>query len=154
MYNIVISLKSKFATIAAARVVMVSIFVEVFFSMCFLFVYTHTGGYSFDEISSSNSVGWLLFSLPPIALFFGIYALFEAKRAPFDHSEAESELVAGHLVEFGGRLLFFFYICEYLHTFFCMFLVNVLILGGVDGISYLSLTMFATDVWSSFEVFF
>jgi NADH-quinone oxidoreductase subunit H len=112
MYNIVVSVKSKFATIASVRILLISIFVEVFFSICFLLVYLHTGGYSFDEISVSNITNWLLCALPPLALFFGIYALFEAKRAPFDHTEAESELVAGHLIEFGGRVLLFFYFSE------------------------------------------
>jgi formate hydrogenlyase subunit 4 len=54
MYNIVVSVKSKFATIASVRILLISIFVEVFFSICFLLVYLHTGGYSFDEISISN----------------------------------------------------------------------------------------------------
>ena len=73
-----------------------------------------------------------MLTLPPLALFFGLYAIFEAKRAPFDHTEAESELVSGHLIEYGGRLLLFFYFSEYVHAYFCMFLVLVLILGGAD----------------------
>jgi len=56
MYNIVISVKSKFATIASVRVLLVSIFVEVFFGLCFLFIYLHVGGYSFDDISTSNNM--------------------------------------------------------------------------------------------------
>ena len=59
-----------------------------------------------------------------------LYALFEAKRAPFDHSEAESELVAGHMVEYGGRALLFFYLCEYTHLLFCLFLLFTFCLGG------------------------
>jgi len=154
MYNIVVSLKSKFATIAGARVLLVSIFVEVFFAMCFLLVYIHTGGYSFEEVATSNNVGWLIVAMPPVALFFGIYALFEAKRAPFDHSEAESELVAGHLVEFGGRLLLFFYFSEYIHVYFCMFLINVIILGGADVFSYLAFVSYISDTWFYCDILF
>ena len=139
MYNIIVSLKSKYATIAAARILLVSIFVEVFFSVCFIFIYTHIGGYSFDDVSSANTSNWLISALPPLALFFGIYALFEAKRAPFDHSEAESELVAGHMVEFGGRLILFFFFSEYIHVYFCIFLISVMILGGADVFGVVSL---------------
>jgi NADH:ubiquinone oxidoreductase subunit H len=132
MFNVVASVKSKFATIASLRILLLTIFLEVFFVFCFFLVYLHTGGYSFDEISTANATNWLLFALPPIALFFGIYTLFEAKRAPFDHTEAESELVSGHLIEYGGRLLLFFYFSEYVHVYFCMFLILVVICGGVD----------------------
>jgi len=154
MYNIVVSVKSKFATVASVRVLLVSIFVEVFFSICFIFIYIHTGGYSFDEISAANSTNWLLAALPPIALFFGIYALFEAKRAPFDHTEAESELVAGHLIEFGGRLLLFFYFSEYIHVYFCMFLITVILLGGADTFSYLACVSYMGDVWFYADLLF
>jgi len=85
-------------------------------------------------------------ALPPIAMFYGIYALFEAKRAPFDHTEAESELVQGHLIEFGGRLLLFFYCSEYIHAYFCMLLIMVIILGGVDVFSFLSFTSYVSDI--------
>jgi NADH-quinone oxidoreductase subunit H len=146
MFNIVVSVKSKYATIAGVRILIVGIFLEVFFALCFVCVYLHTGGYSFDEVSTANSTNWLLFALPPVALFFGIYAIFEAKRAPFDHTEAESELVAGHLVEFGGRLLLFFYCSEYIHAYFCMYLILVIILGGIDVFSLLSFTGYIFDV--------
>jgi NADH-quinone oxidoreductase subunit H len=146
MYNVVVSAKSKFATVASIRVLLLAIFMEVFFAVCFLFIYLHIGGYSFDEISVSNSTNWLLTAIPPIALFYGIYAIFEAKRAPFDHTEAESELVAGHLIEFGGRLLLFFYLSEYVHAYFCMFLITTIILGGIDVFSFLSVVSYISDI--------
>lgn len=154
MFNIVVSVKSKFATIASVRILLVAIFLEVFFALCFLLVYLHVGGYSFEEISVGNDLsGWLLFSLPPVALFFGIYTIFEAKRAPFDHTEAESELVSGHLIEFGGRLLLFFYFSEYVHAYFCMFLMLTIILGGVDAPSALGLLPYVSDMWYGLSIF-
>lgn len=71
--------------------------------------------------------------MPPLALTFLLYIIFEAKRAPFDHSEAESELVVGHLVEFGGRALLFFFICEYIHFGLAIFFV-VALLGGAGAV--------------------
>lgn len=133
MFHIVCGTRSKYATLAGARVLLVNVLVEVFFTLAFLFLYTHTGGYSFETAGVANADQCLAAALPPLMLIFLLYALFEAKRAPFDHSEAESELVAGHLVEFGGRALLFFYMCEYVHAFFCMYLVLYLCTGGLSG---------------------
>lgn len=133
MFNIIVNVKSKFATIASVRILLLTIFLEIFFACCFFIVYIHIGGYSFEELSELNKYNWLIFSLPPLALFFGIYTLFEAKRAPFDHTEAESELVSGHLIEYGGRLLLFFYFSEYVHVYFCLFLIVTVIFGGADS---------------------
>jgi NADH-quinone oxidoreductase subunit H len=41
--------------------------------------------------------------------------LLESKRAPFDHSETEAEVVAGYAVEYSGPMLLIFYLAEYLH---------------------------------------
>lgn len=146
MFNIVVNVKSKFATIASIRILILTIFLEIFFAFCFFLVYMHTGGYSFDEVSSSNTTSWLIFSLPVVALFFGIYTLFEAKRAPFDHTEAESELVSGHLIEYGGRLLLFFYFSEYIHVYFCMFLLLTVVLGGLDPVTVVAVTPYFSDL--------
>lgn len=129
MFCVVAGTKSKYATIAGARILLVSVYMEVFFVLVFLCMYAHVGGFSFEEVGLSSRSHTFALSLPPLALFLCLYALFEAKRAPFDHSEAESELVAGHMVEFGGRALLFFYMCEYTHVVFCLFLIASLCFG-------------------------
>ena len=134
MYGLVAGTKSKYATTAAARLTLLAVFLEVAFMLLFLGTYTHIGGFSFAELVLAAGVtGGLLVAMPPLGLWFFLYALFESKRAPFDHSEAESELVAGHLVEYGGRALLFFYLCEYAHLLACIALVFVLVGGGAGG---------------------
>lgn len=147
MFNIVLGLKSKYATLGAGRVLLVSVFLEVFFALCFLLTYWHAAGYGFEDLSDASQAIGPMAALPPLALLFLLYALFEAKRAPFDHSEAESELVAGHLVEFGGRSLLFFYLCEYIHVYFCMFLILVLCLGSGGAPAWLWLWPGAVQPW-------
>ena len=132
MVHISGSLRSKYSTIASARIVLVCAFMEVFFATALTLAYMHAGGYSLDAIAVSDT--WLLVALPPLGLTFGLYALFEAKRAPFDHTEAESELVAGHLVEFGGRALLLFFMCEYIHVYFCLFTLLIFVCGGAGGL--------------------
>jgi NADH-quinone oxidoreductase subunit H len=127
------STRSKYAVTASARLVLLSVFMEVLFTGALLVVYAHVGGYSLDAVAASEV--WLIFALPALGSLFFIYAIFEAKRAPFDHTEAESELVAGHLVEFGGRTLLIFFICEYTHVYFCVFTLLVFVFGGQTCLS-------------------
>jgi NADH-quinone oxidoreductase subunit H len=131
MFHVIVSMKSKYATLAALRALLVSTYLEVFFTLCLLFLGVHAGTLGLSDIATLTQTAPLLTSLPPLALFLLLYALFESKRAPFDHTEAESELVAGHLVEFGGRVLLFFYLAEYIHVFFCVFLVYLFVTAGL-----------------------
>jgi len=128
MAHLVAGLRSKYAVLAAGRVLLVAVLMEVTFLGLFLTLYTHVGGYGFEELAAAPC---LFLVLPPMALTLILFALFEAKRPPFDHSEAESELVAGHLVEFGGRALLFFYMCEYVHMYACAYLLLTAVLGAV-----------------------
>jgi NADH:ubiquinone oxidoreductase subunit H len=120
--------RSKYATAASARTVLLAAYLEVFFAAAMLIVYAHSGGYSLEALHAADT--WLIVALPPVALTLSVFAVFEAKRAPYDHSEAESELVAGHLVEYGGRSLLLFFVCEYIHLYVCVAYITVVILGG------------------------
>lgn len=94
-----------------------------------LALYSRCGSASFDGVAAAevaHAVG-----TPTLGLVLMAYALFEARRPPMDHTEAESELVAGHLVEFGGRSLLAFFICEYAHVYFCLFGILTLSCGGL-----------------------
>ena len=126
LFSVAAATKSKYATLAGLRALLVSVFLEVFFALCALALYTHAGGWGFTEAGRTGTLA----SLPPLGCWFLLYALVEAKRAPFDHSEAESELVAGHMVELSGRTLLFFYVSEYAHVVFCVFLALVLCGGS------------------------
>jgi NADH-quinone oxidoreductase subunit H len=130
MYALVAGSKSKYATLAAARILLVTVSLEVLFALGFLLVYAHGGGYALEDlVGTTPRTGGLALAVPPLGCLFFLYVLFEAKRAPFDHSEAESELVAGHMVEFGGRALLLFFVCEYVHLCFGLFLCLTLV-GG------------------------
>lgn len=56
--------------------------------------------------------------------------LLETARAPFDLSEAESELVAGYQTEYGGFLFGLYYLGEYMHLFFFSMVISIVFLGG------------------------
>jgi NADH-quinone oxidoreductase subunit H len=50
-----------------------------------------------------------------MASVFVVVLMLEAKRAPFDHAETESEVVAGYAVEYSGPMMMMFLLAEYLH---------------------------------------
>lgn len=128
MVAIVSSSRSKYATVAAARLAALAPLMEVFFVAAILFTMLRSGGATVESVASLDSPNAL--GAPLVGLTMLVFTLFEARRAPFDHAEAESELVAGHLVEFGGRTLLIFFICEYIHVYFCIFFINTFVLGG------------------------
>jgi len=59
-----------------------------------------------------------------------VVLLLESKRAPFDHSETESEVVAGYAVEYSGPMLMIFFLAEYLHLIISVVHFVVFFVGG------------------------
>jgi NADH-quinone oxidoreductase subunit H len=130
LFFIVAGTQSKYATIAGSRLLVVTVSLDVFFMLVWFMLCGHSGGCDIDDVIETDTLLNPACALPPIAMALFIHTLFEAKRAPFDHAEAESELVAGHLVEFSGRTLLFLYICEYIHVFFSVFALSAFVFGG------------------------
>jgi NADH-quinone oxidoreductase subunit H len=56
--------------------------------------------------------------------------LLETNRAPFDLAEAESELISGYTVEYGGFYFALYYLGEYFHLFFFSMFIVIVFLGG------------------------
>ena len=63
-------------------------------------------------------------------LLFLTAATAEANRSPFDLPEGESEIIAGHLVEYSGFKYALFFLGEYLGLFAASGLAITLFLGG------------------------
>jgi NADH-quinone oxidoreductase subunit H len=71
-----------------------------------------------------------LFVIPLSAIIFFISALAETGRTPFDLLEAESEIVAGFHVEYGGMKFGMFFLAEFIGTLFMSALFATIYLGG------------------------
>jgi NADH-quinone oxidoreductase subunit H len=98
-----------------------------------------------------NILGWLIFRQPIAAVIFAICAMAELARAPFDLVEAEQELVAGFLTEYGGMKFALFYMSEYVKMIAMSALFATFFLGGWSGpfvneVPVLSLVYFAIKV--------
>ncbi len=74
--------------------------------------------------------GWYWLPLFPIFVIFFISALAETNRPPFDLPEAESELVAGFMVEYSSTPYLLFMLGEYVAITTMCALMTILFLGG------------------------
>ncbi len=82
---------------------------------------------------------WFILAQPLGFLLYGIAAVAEVNRAPFDLPEAEQELVAGYLTEFSGLRWSLFQMAEYINMITASSVVATLFfggwtLGGLDGV--------------------
>ncbi|MBZ0162980.1 MAG: NADH-quinone oxidoreductase subunit NuoH [Notoacmeibacter sp.] len=73
---------------------------------------------------------WHWLSLFPMFIIFFISALAETNRPPFDLVEAESELVAGHMIEYSSTPYLLFMLGEYIAILLMCALTTILFLGG------------------------
>ncbi len=78
----------------------------------------------------ASLIDWHWLSLLPMFVIFFISALAETNRPPFDLVEAESELVAGFMVEYGSTQYMMFMLGEYVAIVLMCALTTILFLGG------------------------
>ncbi len=76
---------------------------------------------------------WFVVLNPLAALIFYIGALAELQRSPFDLLEAEQELSAGYVVEYGAMRFGMFFMAEYMKMISLSAIAAVLFFGGYRG---------------------
>jgi NADH-quinone oxidoreductase subunit H len=77
-----------------------------------------------------NFLSWNWLSLLPIFVVYFISGLAETNRHPFDVVEGESEIVAGHMIEYSGMAFAMFFLAEYANMILVSMLTVVMFLGG------------------------
>ena len=80
--------------------------------------------------SDWGMLGWYFIPLFPMFIVFFVSALAETNRPPFDLPEAESELVAGFMVEYSSTPYLMFMLGEYVSIVMMCAMTSILFLGG------------------------
>ncbi len=126
---------SKYAFLGSLRSAAQMISYEVSLGLIIIGVIISTGSLNFGQIVAAQDGAWGIFSwywlphLPMVVLFF-ISTLAETNRPPFDLPEAESELVAGFMVEYSSTPYLLYMAGEYIAIFLMCALISLLFFGG------------------------
>jgi NADH-quinone oxidoreductase subunit H len=81
-------------------------------------------------LGTGSALDWYWLPLLPMFAVFFVSALAETNRPPFDLVEAESELVAGFMVEYSSTPYLLFMLGEYVAIVTMCALTTILFLGG------------------------
>ena len=77
-----------------------------------------------------NFLSWNWLPLLPMLVVYFVSGVAETNRAPFDVVEGESEIVAGHMVEYSGMTFALFFLAEYMNMILISTLTAVMFFGG------------------------
>ncbi|HMO75083.1 MAG TPA: NADH-quinone oxidoreductase subunit NuoH [Sphingopyxis sp.] len=141
VYGVILSgwaSNSKYPFFSALRASAQMISYEVSIGFILIGVVLYAGSFNMNEIVKAqegfglgivNAFGFNLL-LFPLAVMFLISALAETARAPFDLTEAESELVAGYQTEYSSMSFALFWLGEYANVLLMCALNAILFWGG------------------------
>jgi NADH-quinone oxidoreductase subunit H len=77
-----------------------------------------------------NFLSWNWLPLLPLFVIYVISSVAETNRHPFDVVEGESEIVAGHMVEYSGMGFALFFLGEYANMILLSCMAAIMFLGG------------------------
>jgi NADH-quinone oxidoreductase subunit H len=77
-----------------------------------------------------NFLSWNWLPLLPMLVVYFVSGVAETNRAPFDVVEGESEIVAGHMIEYSGMSFALFFLAEYMNMILISALTALLFFGG------------------------
>ncbi|MGH6854003.1 MAG: NADH-quinone oxidoreductase subunit NuoH [Aestuariivirga sp.] len=134
---------SKYPFLAALRSAAQMVSYEVSIGFVIITVLLCAGSLNLSEIVKTQETGlgtmmglpnsfldWYFIPLFPMFIVFFVSALAETNRPPFDLVEAESELVAGFMVEYSSTPYLLFMLGEYVAITLMCAMTTILFLGG------------------------
>jgi len=144
VYGVIISgwsSNSKYAFLGALRASAQMVSYEIAMGFCFLVVLMVSASLNMSDIvlgqnqgyfasKGLNFMSWNWLPLLPIMVVYFVSGLAETNRTPFDVIEGESEIVAGHMVEYSGMSWAMFQMAEYANIWMVSILVTTMFLGG------------------------
>ena len=132
---------SKYAFLGALRASAQMVSYEIAMGFALVVVLMVSGSMNMGEIVNSQGRGtmagmgltflsWNWLPLLPICVVYFISSLAETNRHPFDVVEGESEIVAGHMIEYSGMSFAMFFLAEYANMILVSTLCVIMFFGG------------------------
>ena len=141
---------SKYAFLAAMRASAQMVSYELAIGFVLVTVLLVAGSLNMTDIVMTQTTGqfadmglnflsWNWLPLLPLLVIYMISAVAETNRHPFDVVEGESEIVAGHMVEYSGMTFAIFFLAEYANMILLSCLAAIMFFGGWDApVAFLS----------------
>lgn len=144
IYGVIISgwaSNSKYAFFGAMRSAAQMVSYEIAMGFALVCVLMVSASLNITEIVHGQAKGifadmgigilsWNWLPLLPMFLVYLISGIAETNRAPFDVVEGESEIVAGHMVEYSGMAFAMFFLGEYANMILVSVMTSLFFLGG------------------------
>ena len=154
---------SKYAFLAAMRATAQMVSYELAIGFALVVVLMVSGSLSFIDIVTRQQEGyfanlglnifsWNWLPLLPILVVYFISGVAETNRHPFDVVEGESEIVAGHMVEYSGMAYAIFFLAEYANMILISVLASIMFFGGWDA-PLSQLSFIPGWIWLGFKTF-
>jgi NADH-quinone oxidoreductase subunit H len=132
---------SKFAFLGAMRSAAQMVSYELAMGFALVVVLMVSASLNLSDIVESQGRGyfaykgltflsWNWLPLLPMLVVYFVSGVAETNRAPFDVVEGESEIVAGHMVEYSGMTFALFFLAEYMNMILISALTAVMFFGG------------------------
>ncbi|TFW10010.1 NADH-quinone oxidoreductase subunit NuoH [Oxalobacteraceae bacterium OM1] len=132
---------SKYAFLGAMRASAQMVSYEISMGFALVIVLLVSGSLNLTDIVVGQNTGrfagmglnflsWNWLPLLPIFVIYVISGIAETNRHPFDVVEGESEIVAGHMVEYSGMSFAMFFLAEYMNMILISALASIMFLGG------------------------
>lgn len=132
---------SKYAFLGAMRASAQMISYEIAMGFVLVIVLMVSGSLNMTDIVNAqthgrfadmglNFLSWNWLPLLPMFVVYIISGIAETNRHPFDVVEGESEIVAGHMVEYSGMSFAMFFLAEYANMILISAMASLMFLGG------------------------
>jgi NADH-quinone oxidoreductase subunit H len=132
---------SKYAFLGAMRSAAQMVSYELAMGFALVVVLMVSGSLNLSDIVEGQGRGyfaskgltflsWNWLPLLPMLVVYFVSGVAETNRAPFDVVEGESEIVAGHMVEYSGMTFALFFLAEYMNMILISALTAVMFFGG------------------------
>ncbi|HZV23140.1 MAG TPA: NADH-quinone oxidoreductase subunit NuoH [Luteimonas sp.] len=156
VYGIIIAgwaSNSKYAFLGAMRSAAQVVSYEIAMGFAMVGVLIAAGSLNLTDIvmaqaGNTGFLEWFMWPLLPLFLVYFVSGVAETNRAPFDVVEGESEIVAGHMVEYSGSQFALFFLAEYANMILVSFLTSIFFVGGwLSPLHGMGIPLLSVDGW-------